>query len=247
MDVDSLVRHDLPVVMVVGNNGIWGLEKHPMQAIYGWDVACDLQPGCRYDEVVRGARRRRRDRRRPGRDRPGARPRLRLRRALPGQRAHRPHRRLPAARRTSPENVVRLAALRSPPARWRSRPRVVASARDFGGPTGRVVLQASQHACPDCIAGDPGGAWPAIAHRVPRPCRNRGGWLAGIGSGSAPAAPADPPTSSFARKRVTVDEDPVTLPAATSPRSSETETVNMPGGRRPSREWPPLRPRHRPP
>lgn len=53
MDVDSLVRHQLPVVMVVGNNGMWGLEKHPMQAIYGWDVACDLQPQCRYDEVVR--------------------------------------------------------------------------------------------------------------------------------------------------------------------------------------------------
>jgi acetolactate synthase-1/2/3 large subunit len=53
MDVDSLVRHQLPVVMIVGNNGMWGLEKHPMQAIYGWDMACDLQPGCRYDEVVR--------------------------------------------------------------------------------------------------------------------------------------------------------------------------------------------------
>lgn len=52
LDVDTLVRHRLPVVMVVGNNGIWGLEKHPMQAIYGWDMACDLQPGCRYDEVV---------------------------------------------------------------------------------------------------------------------------------------------------------------------------------------------------
>ena len=61
MDADSLVRQGLPVVMVVGNNGMWGLEKHPMQAIYGWDVACDLQPGCRYDEVVHGARRRRRD------------------------------------------------------------------------------------------------------------------------------------------------------------------------------------------
>src|SRR5204863_5309341 len=35
MDADSLVRHDLPVVIVVGNNGIWGLEKHPMQALYG--------------------------------------------------------------------------------------------------------------------------------------------------------------------------------------------------------------------
>jgi acetolactate synthase I/II/III large subunit len=53
MDVDTLVRHKLPVVMVVGNNGMWGLEKHPMQFIYGWDVACDLQPETRYDEVVR--------------------------------------------------------------------------------------------------------------------------------------------------------------------------------------------------
>jgi acetolactate synthase-1/2/3 large subunit len=53
LDVDSLVRHGLPVVMVVGNNGIWGLEKHPMQMLYGYDVAADLQSGCRYDEVVR--------------------------------------------------------------------------------------------------------------------------------------------------------------------------------------------------
>jgi acetolactate synthase-1/2/3 large subunit len=53
MDADSLVRHGLPVVIVVGNNGMWGLEKHPMQAIYGWDVACDLQPECRYDDVVK--------------------------------------------------------------------------------------------------------------------------------------------------------------------------------------------------
>ena len=52
MDVDTLVRHQLPVAMVVGNNGIWGLEKHPMQALYGYDVAADLQPGCRYDQVV---------------------------------------------------------------------------------------------------------------------------------------------------------------------------------------------------
>jgi acetolactate synthase-1/2/3 large subunit len=53
LDVDTLVRHQLPVVLVVGNNGIWGLEKHPMQLLYGYDVAADLQAGCRYDEVVK--------------------------------------------------------------------------------------------------------------------------------------------------------------------------------------------------
>jgi len=52
MEVDTMVRHRLPVVLIVGNNGIWGLEKHPMRAIYGWDAACDLQPQCRYDRVV---------------------------------------------------------------------------------------------------------------------------------------------------------------------------------------------------
>ena len=53
MDADTLVRHGLPVVIVVGNNGVWGLEKHPMEAVYGYAVAADLQPECRYDEVVR--------------------------------------------------------------------------------------------------------------------------------------------------------------------------------------------------
>jgi acetolactate synthase-1/2/3 large subunit len=53
MDVESLVRQKLPVVIVVGNNGIWGLEKHPMRAMYGYDVVADLQPGLKYDEVVK--------------------------------------------------------------------------------------------------------------------------------------------------------------------------------------------------
>ncbi len=52
MDVDTLVRHDLPVVMVCGNNSAWGLEKQPMQMLYGYDVAADLAPQTRYDEVV---------------------------------------------------------------------------------------------------------------------------------------------------------------------------------------------------
>jgi acetolactate synthase-1/2/3 large subunit len=53
MDVDTLVRHRLPVVMVMGNNSAWGLEKGPMQMIYGYDVAADLGQQTRYDEVVR--------------------------------------------------------------------------------------------------------------------------------------------------------------------------------------------------
>lgn len=53
MDFDTLVRHDVPVVAVIGNNGIWALEKHPMEFLYGYSVAADLTPGTRYDEIVR--------------------------------------------------------------------------------------------------------------------------------------------------------------------------------------------------
>jgi acetolactate synthase-1/2/3 large subunit len=53
MDADTLVRHKLPVVMVCGNNAGWGLEKWPMRAAYDYDVAADLTPQTRYDEVVR--------------------------------------------------------------------------------------------------------------------------------------------------------------------------------------------------
>ena len=52
-DFEALVRHGVDVVAVVGNNGIWGLEKHPMQALFGYDVVADLRPGIRYDSVVR--------------------------------------------------------------------------------------------------------------------------------------------------------------------------------------------------
>jgi acetolactate synthase-1/2/3 large subunit len=52
MDVDTLVRHNLPVVMVMGNNSAWGLEKGPMQVLYGYDVIADLAPRTPYDEVV---------------------------------------------------------------------------------------------------------------------------------------------------------------------------------------------------
>lgn len=53
MELETLVRLNLPVVCVVGNNGIWGLEKHPMKALYGYDVVADLRPGIRYDLLMK--------------------------------------------------------------------------------------------------------------------------------------------------------------------------------------------------
>ena len=52
MEFDTLVRHKVPVVCVIGNNGIWALEKHPMQSMLGLSIAADLAPRTRYDQVV---------------------------------------------------------------------------------------------------------------------------------------------------------------------------------------------------
>ena len=52
LEFDTLSRHGVNVVAVMGNNGIWALEKHPMEFVYGYSVAAELRPGTRYDQVV---------------------------------------------------------------------------------------------------------------------------------------------------------------------------------------------------
>jgi acetolactate synthase-1/2/3 large subunit len=52
MEFDTLARHGVAVVAVMGNNGIWALEKHPMEFLYGYSVAAELRPRTRYDGVV---------------------------------------------------------------------------------------------------------------------------------------------------------------------------------------------------
>jgi len=52
LEYDTLARHGVDVVGVMGNNGIWALEKHPMEFLYGYSVAAELRPETRYDRVV---------------------------------------------------------------------------------------------------------------------------------------------------------------------------------------------------
>ena len=52
MEFDTLARHGVNVVGVMGNNGIWALEKHPMEFLYGYSVAAELRPETRYDQLV---------------------------------------------------------------------------------------------------------------------------------------------------------------------------------------------------
>ena len=96
MEFDTMARHGLGVVGVMGNNGIWALEHHPMKFLYGYSVAAELRPETRYEQMVEalgcdgdpGAR--------AGRAAAGAGAGVRVGPADPGQRPHRPRGRLPA-------------------------------------------------------------------------------------------------------------------------------------------------------
>jgi acetolactate synthase-1/2/3 large subunit len=52
IEFDTMARHGLPIVGVMGNNGIWALEHHPMQFLYGYSVAAELRPETPYEEMV---------------------------------------------------------------------------------------------------------------------------------------------------------------------------------------------------
>jgi acetolactate synthase I/II/III large subunit len=52
LEFDTLARHGVNVVGVMGNNGIWALEKHPMEFLYGYSVAADLRAETPYHQIV---------------------------------------------------------------------------------------------------------------------------------------------------------------------------------------------------
>ncbi len=52
IEFDTMARHGLGVVGVMGNNGIWALEHHPMKFLYGYSVAAELRPETPYEQMV---------------------------------------------------------------------------------------------------------------------------------------------------------------------------------------------------
>jgi acetolactate synthase-1/2/3 large subunit len=52
-EMDTAVRHGLPVVMIVGNDGGWGLERELQGATAGSTIACELRR-TQYDQVMKG-------------------------------------------------------------------------------------------------------------------------------------------------------------------------------------------------
>jgi acetolactate synthase-1/2/3 large subunit len=53
MEFDTAVRHNLPVVAILGNDAAWGIDRQIQIGLYGRPVATDLLAS-RYDMVVQG-------------------------------------------------------------------------------------------------------------------------------------------------------------------------------------------------
>ncbi|MDE3228868.1 MAG: acetolactate synthase [Chloroflexota bacterium] len=52
MEFETMARHNLPIVAVIGNDGQWAQIKHPQKAMLGHATAADLRPGVRYDRMA---------------------------------------------------------------------------------------------------------------------------------------------------------------------------------------------------
>ena len=53
MEFDTAVRHNLPIVVILGNDAAWGIDRQIQLSVYGRPVVTDLLP-TRYDKVVEG-------------------------------------------------------------------------------------------------------------------------------------------------------------------------------------------------
>ena len=53
MEFDTAVRHNLPILVVMGNDGSWGIDRHIQLGVFGKTVATDLLRS-RYEQLVIG-------------------------------------------------------------------------------------------------------------------------------------------------------------------------------------------------
>ena len=53
MEIDTAVRHDIPITVIVGNDSAWGIDRQIQLGVYGRAVATDLLL-TRYDVVAKG-------------------------------------------------------------------------------------------------------------------------------------------------------------------------------------------------
>ena len=53
MEIDTAVRHNLPITILVGNNSLWGIDYQIQKGLYGRTVWTELDQ-TRYDLIASG-------------------------------------------------------------------------------------------------------------------------------------------------------------------------------------------------
>lgn len=53
MEIDTAVRHKIPLVILIGNDSVWGIDYHQQKKFFGKSVATELLPDTRYDLVAK--------------------------------------------------------------------------------------------------------------------------------------------------------------------------------------------------
>jgi len=163
IEFDTMARHGLPVVGVMGNNGIWALEHHPMRFLYGYSVAAELAPETRYERMVEALGREGHLVHEPNEPRPALERAFESGRPTLGQRARRPGRGLSA------QVEPRLTSTAAPTEREST---AIAGGRFKFGPSGRAGVRLQG---PVLFGGFRRREAPLCGNR-PNPFRVCGGW-----------------------------------------------------------------------
>ena len=52
MEIDTAVRHNIPAVILIGNDSVWGIDYHQQKQFFGQSISTELLPNTRYDMVA---------------------------------------------------------------------------------------------------------------------------------------------------------------------------------------------------
>ena len=52
MELDTALRHNLPIIVIVANDSAWGSEKYMIEDTFGRTIGCELRPETRYDRIA---------------------------------------------------------------------------------------------------------------------------------------------------------------------------------------------------
>ena len=53
LEIDTAVRHNIPAIILIGNDSVWGIDYHQQKQFFGQSIATELLPNTRYDLIAK--------------------------------------------------------------------------------------------------------------------------------------------------------------------------------------------------